>query len=88
MIITLFSRKTAIFFAEKRSKSSKIYYCNIDPRPLQRVLELLLPPPGFEDFRWVLLAIIAGNIVTCVILEDVVVEVAFRKLQNWSEKSL
>jgi hypothetical protein len=52
------------------------------------VLELLLPPPGFEDFRWVLLAIIAGNIVTCVILEDVVVEVAFRKLQNWSEKSL
>ena len=52
-------------------------------RPMERVFELLLPPPGFEDFRWVLLAIIAGNIVACVLLEDVVVEIAFRKFQNW-----
>jgi hypothetical protein len=51
--------------------------------PVKRAFELLLPPDEFLDFRWVLLAIIAGNIVVCIILEDVVVEIAFRKLQNW-----
>jgi len=56
-------------------------------RPMERVFELLLPPPGYEDFRWVLLAIIAGNIVVCVLLEDVVVEISFRKFQNWCRKT-
>lgn len=55
--------------------------------PLQRVFELLLPPPGHESFRWTLLAIIAGNILVCIILEDIVVEILFRKLQAWCRRS-